>query len=136
MKAGSTTFQRIRIFMPNLYVGITDTRFTTGTAHAIPYGTAVSCSHLDVSRSRTFRIDLRGTGLKVNHNKMKWVDWSSQDADMNVTFSRKDQVVDGVCGGRCNKCEPGGRLRLLLLDSCRKTASRSCTGDDCDNDSQ
>lgn len=128
VKAGSTTFQRIRILMPRLYVNITDTRFATSTGQPIPYGTAVSCSHLDETGSRRFRIDLRGTGLKVNNRnrgKVKWVDWSSLDADMNVTFSRKDQVVDGVCGGRCNKCEPGGRLRLLLLDSCRKTSSRA-----------
>ena len=93
--------------------------FTFAESHTygalVPYGTAGDCfsaSQVPSCRKGSFKIDLTGTGLKLNEN-VEWIlDTDTYGIEMSGFRNENGLVVSANCGGWCGKCQPKQDLKV------------------------
>lgn len=118
--AGTSRFNKIRVKMnlDDLQVVDDDYEFAITTGRQQAYGTAGDCfSNRGDCPQGVFRINLEGTGLRLNTE----TEWSADGDNSVLKFHTPLQPpytnVVGRCGGYCGKCRPSSPLRLNVLSN-------------------
>lgn len=114
--------------MKNLIINQTDFTFavTEKFGLAVPYATAGDCfsASSEPCRRGNFKIDLSGTGLRVD-NRVSWSLVSNTQGLQMQDFTNYQGIVIGArCGGWCGHCRPNGPLKLDLV-TCKVRTSES-----------
>lgn len=118
--AGTTRFNKIRVKVngDDLQVVDDDYEFAVTSGRQQQFGTAGDCfSNNGNCPQGVFRINLEGTGLKLNSA----TEWAAEGSNSAVKFHTPLRPpylnVIGRCGGYCGKCRPSSPLRLSVLSN-------------------
>lgn len=110
---------QLRVDMKNLLINQTDFSFAVTEVQGlpVPYATAGDCfsANGDKCRRGHFKIDLSGTGLRVD----KTVSWTlvsnTPGLKMQDFTNQQGIVISAKCGGWCGQCRPNKPLKLDLI---------------------
>ena len=113
--------------MKNLLINQTDFTFaaTDKQGLPIPYATAGDCFSASSDRCRRgqFKIDLSGTGLRVDESASWSMATSTPGIQIQDFTNYAGVVITAKCGGWCGQCRPNGPLKLDLV-TCKVRTSK------------
>ncbi|XP_046580624.1 A disintegrin and metalloproteinase with thrombospondin motifs 9-like [Haliotis rubra] len=119
VRAGVTSFSRVKINIENMTVIKNDFEFASSTGKPNQYGLGRDCYSRHSGNVRntcgpkgTFLIDTRGTGLLINRN-IVWKYMNAQSWGM-VVRSHNGTVIEVHGGGFCGGFEPATDLQLQI----------------------